>query len=65
MARELQNPDRNFSTDGEPEENLEGLRDALYHSEPALPFDEAARLRIGQVISGTVLRIKRRSQQHP
>ena len=25
MARELQNPDRNFSTDGDPEENLEGL----------------------------------------
>ena len=61
MAREPQNPDRNFSADGEPEENLEGLKNALDHSEPALPFSEAAKARIGKVISGAV----RRSQQKP
>ena len=65
MAREPQNPDRNFSADGDPEENLEGLKNALDHTEPALPFNEAAKLRIGKVISGAVRRTKRRSQQKP
>ena len=62
MAREPKNPDRNFSADGDPEENLEGLRNALDHSEPALPFDETAKERIGKVISGAALKTKRRSQ---
>ena len=65
MAREPQNPDRNFSADGEPEKNLEGLRNALDHSEPALPFNEAAKIRIGKVISGAVLRTQRRSPKKP
>ena len=64
MAREPQNPDRNFSADGDAEkENLESLRNSLDHTEPALPYNEAAKLRIGKVISGAVRRSKRRSQQ--
>ena len=59
MAREPKNPDRNFSADGDPEETLEGLRNALDHSEPAMPFDEVAKARIGKVISGAVLKTKR------
>jgi hypothetical protein len=59
MAREPQKPDRNFAADSDPEENLEGLRNALDHSEPALPFNEAAKLRIGKVISGAVRKTKR------
>ena len=55
MARALDNPDRNFSADGAPEENLARLKDALGHSEPALPFNEAAKVRIGKVISDAVL----------
>ena len=56
MAREPKNPDRNFSADGDPEETLEDLRNALDHSEPAMPFDEVAKARIGKVISGAVLK---------
>ena len=55
MARSLDNPDRNFSADGDADKNLEALRDALHHTEPALPFNEAAQVRIGKVISDTVL----------
>ena len=55
MARELQNPDRNFSADGDPKEKLDGLRDVLDHGEPALPFNEAAKVRIGKAISDAVL----------
>jgi hypothetical protein len=65
MPREPQNPDRSFSADGDPDENLEDLRYALDHSEPALPFNEAAKVRIGKVISGAVLKTKRRTQQKP
>ncbi len=54
MARALQNPDRNFSADGDAED-FEGLRRALDNSEPALPFNEAARTRIGKLISDAVL----------
>jgi hypothetical protein len=39
MPRTLENPDRNFSTDGE----------------PALPYNEAAKARIGKVIGNAVL----------
>ena len=42
MARALENPDRNFSADGDPEDSFESLRYALANSEPALPFNEAA-----------------------
>jgi hypothetical protein len=55
MARVRDNPDRNFSADGEAEENFEGLRDALDLSQPALPFNEAAKIRIGKVIGDAVL----------
>jgi len=54
MARSLDNPDRNFSANGDADEGLKALRRALY-SEPALPFNEAAQLRIGTVISNAVL----------
>jgi hypothetical protein len=54
MARSLDNPDRNFSASGDPDEELEALRHAL-HSEPALPFNEAAKVRIGKIISNAVL----------
>jgi hypothetical protein len=55
MARSLENPDRNFSADGNADETLEALRDALHHTEPALPFNEAAKVRIGKVIGDAVL----------
>jgi hypothetical protein len=55
MARSLDNPDRNFSADGDPEDSFESLRCALANSEPALPFNEAAKARIGKVISDAVL----------
>jgi hypothetical protein len=65
MAREPKNPERNLDADGDPEENLEGLRNALDASEPALPFNEAAKFRIGEVISGAVLKTRRRSRKKP
>ena len=55
MARALENPDRNFSADGDPEDSFESLRYALANSEPALPFNEAAKTRIGKLISDAVL----------
>ena len=55
MARAAQNQDRNFSADGAPEENLKRLKDALDHSEPALPFNEAAKARIGKAIGDAIL----------
>ena len=55
MARAPQNPDRNVSADGDSDETLEGLRDALDHTEPALPFNEAAKARFGKVIGDAVL----------
>jgi len=54
MAHARENPDRNFSADGE-EANLDGLRDVIDHSKPALPFNEAAKVRIGKMISDAVL----------
>ena len=61
MARALENPERDFSANGDPAENFESLRYALEHDEPALPFNEAAKVRIGKVISGA-LKTKRRSR---
>jgi len=55
MARALENPDRNFSADGDPEDSFESLRYALANSEPALPFNEASQARIGKVIADAVL----------
>ena len=55
MARAPENPDRNFSADGAPDENLKNLTDALDHNEAALPFNEAAKVRIGKAISDAVL----------
>ena len=55
MAHARENPDRNFSADGDAEANFEDLRDVFAHSEPALPFNEAAKARIGKMISDAVL----------
>lgn len=58
MARSLDNPDRNFSANGEAEEDFEGFRDlraAVDFSKPALPYNEAAKARIGKVIADAVL----------
>ena len=58
MARSIENPDRNFSSNGEAEEDFESLRDlrtAIDFSKPALPFNEAAQVRFGKVISDAVL----------
>ena len=55
MARARQNPDRNFSANGDAEDNFESLRDALNNSEPALAFNEAAKVRIGKIITDAVL----------
>ena len=55
MAHARENPDRNFSADGEAEANLDGLRDVIDHSKPALPFNEAAKVRFGKVIGDAVL----------
>jgi hypothetical protein len=54
MARYLENPDRNFSADGE-REDFEFLRRWVSESKPALPYNEAAKARIGKVISNAVL----------
>jgi len=59
MARALENPDRNFSADGEAED-FERLRQEIKDSKPALPFNEAARVRFGKVISAALVNSKRR-----
>jgi hypothetical protein len=48
MARAPENPDRNFSADGDAEDNFESLRRMLDRSEPALPFNEAAKVRLAK-----------------
>ena len=53
MARAPENPDRNFSIDGDAED-YESLRRA-FGNEPALPFNEASKARIGKTISEAVL----------
>jgi hypothetical protein len=55
MARSSDNPDCNFSTDGDPE-GFDGLRRWLAESKPDLPYNEAARFRIGKAIGDAVLR---------
>jgi hypothetical protein len=60
MARSLDNPDRNFSANGDADEDLEALRQAL-HSDPALPYNEAAKVRIGKIIADAVLPSRVRS----
>ena len=54
MARALENPDRNFSADGE-REGFEFLKQWIVKSEPALPYNEAAKARIGRAIGDAVL----------
>jgi hypothetical protein len=55
MARALENPDRTLSADDDAEDNFEGLRRAFDNSKPALPFNEAAKVRFGKVIGDAVL----------
>ena len=55
MARAPDNPNRNFSAHGNAEDNFESLRYALNNSEPALAFNEAAKVRIGKIITDAVL----------
>jgi len=59
MARTPENPDRNFSADGDAEDDFESLRRMLDRSEPALPFNEAAKVRFGKIISGALRNTKR------
>ena len=54
MAPALENPDRNFSADGDPE-GFNGLKRWLAESKPALPYNEAAKFRIGKAIGDAVL----------
>ena len=54
MAHALEDPDRNFSA-SDAEESFDDLRDALDLNKPALPFNEAAKARIGKLISDAVL----------
>jgi hypothetical protein len=54
MARSPDNPDCNFSADGDPE-GFNGLRRWLAESKPALPYNEAAKFRIGKAIGDAVL----------
>jgi hypothetical protein len=54
MARALENPDRDFSADGE-REGFEFLRQWITESDPALPYNEAAKFRIGKAIGDAVL----------
>lgn len=53
MAR-AENPDPSVSADGEAED-LAGLKHALAEREPALAYNEAAKLRIGKTITDAVL----------
>lgn len=52
--RVRENPDRNFSADGDAED-VDGLKRALAESEPAMPYNEAARRRIGKAIADAIL----------
>jgi hypothetical protein len=54
MARALENSDRNFSADGE-RDGFEFLKRWIAESEPALPYNEAAKARIGKAIGDAVL----------
>jgi len=54
MARALENPDRNFSADRD-REGFESLMRWIAESDPALPYNEAAKFRIGKAIGDAVL----------
>ncbi len=54
MAGALENPDRNFSADGE-REGFEFMKRWIAESKPALPYNEAAKFRIGKAIGDAVL----------
>jgi hypothetical protein len=54
MARTPDNPDRNFSADGDPR-SFEGMKRWIAETKPALPYNEAAKLRIGKAITDAVL----------
>ena len=54
MAHASETPDRALP-EGQPDENFEGLRGALDLSKPALPFNEAAKARIGKTIGDAIL----------
>jgi hypothetical protein len=54
MTPTLENPDRNFSASGDAE-GLDGLRRALPTAEPAMPYNEVAKRRIGKVIADAIL----------
>jgi hypothetical protein len=55
MAPAPETPDRNLFPEAHPDENFEDLRGALDLSKPALPFNEAAKARIGKAIGDAVL----------
>jgi len=55
MARAPETPDRNLFPEDQPDQNFKDLRDVLDLSKPALPFNEAAKARIGKVIGDAVL----------
>jgi hypothetical protein len=55
MAHAPETPDRNLFPEAQPGENYEGLRGVLDFSKPALPFNEAAKARIGKTIGDAVL----------
>jgi hypothetical protein len=55
MARSPKTPDRALFPEGRPDESFKDLRDALDLSKPALPFNEAAKARIGKAIGDAVL----------
>jgi hypothetical protein len=54
MAHALENPDRNFSADGD-REGFEFMKRWIVESKPTLPFNEAAKFRIGKAIGDAVL----------
>jgi hypothetical protein len=59
MARIPENPDRNFSANGDVED-FERLKKEIEGTSPALPYNEAAQARVGKVISAARLNRKRR-----
>ena len=54
MMHVFENPDRNFSIDSE-REGFEFLKRWIAESQPALPYNEAAKSRIGKAIGDSVL----------
>ena len=61
MVRALEDPNWKFSASGDHRDSFESLRYALASSEPALPYNEASRARIGKIISDAVLPSRIRS----